>query len=167
MSERACIVGGCGEWQSGDQMSGLQSTVATQVGNSGAIGGRRERRKQPSWPRPPAPRPRSRTTSGDGPQRTRAANPSRGNGPHTGRRPAQPCANAHPDRPRPQGDRHPSCFLNLSTTSRNAVYPPLSGPSQSRVYGIQDLGRQHHQPLCLLDHWQHATVPRMARLATA
>ena len=38
-------------------MSGLQETSATQVRNSGAISGRRERHKQPSWPLPPAQRP--------------------------------------------------------------------------------------------------------------
>ena len=47
------------------------------------------------------PRPRSLMTPGDGPQRPLAAKPSRGNGPHTCRRPAQPRVAAHPDRPRP------------------------------------------------------------------
>jgi len=43
-------------------------------------------------------RPRNQTlmTPGDGPQRPRAAKPSRGKGPHTGRRPAQPRVAAHP-----------------------------------------------------------------------
>ena len=50
-------------------------------------------------------RPRSRTTPGDGPPRTCAANPSGGTGPHTCRRPAQPSAASHPDHPRPLTDR--------------------------------------------------------------
>ncbi len=44
-----------------------------------------------------------RRTPGDGPQRTRAAKPSRGHAPQPGHRPAQPPVAAHPDRPRPQG----------------------------------------------------------------
>jgi hypothetical protein len=71
-------------------------------GDPGAIGGRRERREQPSLPQPPVPRPRSWMTPGDGPQRPRVAKPSRGQ-----RNRAQPPA---PTAPPPFIFKYPKYF---------------------------------------------------------
>ena len=77
-----------------------------------------------------------RRTPGDGPQRPRAAKPSRGHAPQPGHRPAQPPVAAHPDRPRPQGAglRPPAPFIlsavgaQFTTAGSQVVFatPPRS-----------------------------------------
>ena len=108
------------------------------------------RRSPPPPPRPPSERRRAgrdppmkgpllignhtiTAVSRDGPQRPRAAKPSRGNGPHTGRRRGQPCAPAHPDRPAPRAPASgpPSPFQQYPSWVRGG-----------RVYGYGVLARR-------------------------
>ena len=86
-----------------------------------------------------------RRTPGDGPQRPRAAKPSRGHAPQPGHRPAQPPVAAHPDRPRPQGAglRPPAPFLlsavgaQFSEWFRTRLSPLLrSKAGQVKLWGL-------------------------------
>ena len=95
----------------------------------------------------PSPHIRPRRTPGDGPQRPRPAKPSRGHAPQPGHQPAQPCAAAHPDRPRPQVAGLRPClsipFCVAETTNEHAFqWCPVTVDCDARYTGAGP-GRLH------------------------
>ena len=90
-----------------------------------------------------------RRTPGDGPQRPRAAKPSRGHAPQPGHRPAQPPVAAHPDRPRPQGAglRPPAPFI-LSAVGAQFTNHVCAAGSQVVFATPPRSPHKHDQTLC-------------------